>query len=236
MVSLCDLPPFVIDQVIGTRDTSYVVIKLWLCGNRQHHSKLSTGLTFLELQGHPLGTFCFPKLIKHLRSLRMFSISGNWSLIRKGEPHTSLIESLPPTLEHLTLCPEHDVPKLIWNQVIVTQYPRGPSESIDLEALFPRLKSLKFYSWAYFTSDFFPALPSSLTSLDASIELTPSDTILMSALPPNLRILRTITRWRFDSADENASFEAPQLFEFSSKPSILGIFLKRPTMGYSKTH
>ena len=55
MQTIADLPPFAIDQIIGHRDTSYVVIKLWLCGFRKLHSKLSEGLTFLELRGHPAG-------------------------------------------------------------------------------------------------------------------------------------------------------------------------------------
>ena len=220
MVSLCDLPPFVIDQVIGTRDTSYVVIKLWLCGNRQLHSKLSTGLTFLELQGHPLGTFCFPKLIKHLQSLRMFSIFCSGPLIRTGESPTSLIESLPPTLERLELF-DDDAPKLIWNHGIVTQYPRGPSESIDLETLFPRLRTLILCSEIQFiTSDVFPALPSSLVDLYMRVRLSSSDTVLMSALPPNLQKMPMRITWVFDGADENASFEAIR-HNFSSAPPSL---------------
>ena len=200
MVSLCDLPPFVIDQVIGTRDTSYVVIKLWLCGNRQLHSKLSAGLTVLELYGNPFESFCFPKLIQHLRSLRTFVISGIGSLIRTGESPTSLVESLPPTLTKLHLHASDGWQKLIWNHGVVTQYPRGPSQTIDLEALFPHLHTLVLSSsdTAVFHNavSVFPALPSSLTSLTMPIFISSSDTILMSALPPALRHLPGKLRWR----------------------------------------
>ena len=224
MLSLGALPPFVLDQIIGTRDTSYVVIKLWLCGNRKLHTKLSEGLTVLELKGHPHGTFCFPKLIKHLRSLRRFAISGGGSLIHDGDSHTSLIKSLPPTLGLLNITAEKDWTKLIWNHGMVTQYPRGPSETIDLETLFPRLHTLKMSGdeTQFITSDVFPALPSSLVSLHAQIRLSSSDTVLMSALPPKLRKITMPITWTFEYTDNDASFESLRR-NFSSAPPSLQI-------------
>lgn len=57
MQLVSDLPPYVLDQILGACDSSYVFIKLWLCGDRKLNDKLSMGLTLLDLKCHRIVGF-----------------------------------------------------------------------------------------------------------------------------------------------------------------------------------
>ena len=198
MTSFSDLPPFALDQIIGTRDTSYVVIKLWLCGDFKLHNKLSTGLTFLELKNHPYGAFTVPKVISHLQSLRHLSLHSRKELFNVYD--TALcreaIRSWPSSLESLSI-QSADTWKSCLFQSETSRYTRGTSRAIEFETLFPRLRSLTFGAVGFtlsLDSSFFAALPASLTELDVPIDVkAPFDTFL--SLPPTIRLLKGRLQW-----------------------------------------
>lgn len=200
MPKISDLPPFVIDQIVGNNDTSYVVIKLWLCGDSNLHNKLATGLTFLDLKLHRLGACLFPKVILQLQALRHFSLKTHSDLVKDSSHWSEIMQSLPSTLESLSLCgTAQDLHACVWSSRVPIRYARGKSFAIDFEALFPRLHTLKLVPfWVTLTSsltnDLFAALPSSLTVLDVPIEFT-APFQPFSTLPPNIRHLQGIVTW-----------------------------------------
>lgn len=84
---------------------------------------------------------------------------------------------------------------LLGTQIVWTVYPRGESEFIELETLFPRLHTLTLdtnplsYEPIYeVSSDLFVVLPTSLTRLDVPIHLEydKSNTTVLARLPPNI--------------------------------------------------
>ena len=187
MLILSHLPAHIIAAIIGVRDTSYVVIKLWLCGSFQLNTKLSKGLTYLDLDCHQFGSFKLPRMIFQLTNLRHLSISSP-SLTTCNSEWPKIMRSLPQNLEFLSVLNNwksghHKIENgadldCIWNwdsdgiHKIETDFPRGKSCAIDFASLFPRLHTLHVLSTRpCLSSDLFPALPTSLTYLDASIEL-----------------------------------------------------------------
>lgn len=102
MQAISDLPPFVIDQILGFRDTSFVVIKLWLCGDKRFNAKLSEGLTYFHLQSHPYAKPKFPRIVSNLRSLRHFSIFAYGSLAPQHK-WPGIVRSWPSSLESLAI-------------------------------------------------------------------------------------------------------------------------------------
>lgn len=208
MLLLCDLPSFVIDQILRSKDASYLAIKLWLCGNQRLCSKLSQGLTFLELHDHPLGASCFPKMVFKLQALAHLYISSPQSLVRLLHEWQSILRSLPNTLESLTIVGAFDPSNLDAEcDLITTKYPRGASHAIELDSLFPRLHTLVIPTGTH-SSNLFPALPSSLTRLDATIHMRydqgPSH---FSRLPPSLLQLNGRLSWFIPKSGEAAVAE-----------------------------
>lgn len=204
MQVISDLPPFVIDQILGSNDVSYLAVKLWLCGDKNLQDKLAKGLTLLELTCHPFGSFLVPQMVTELRALRRFSI---FTADKDGMSNNSvedwpkLMRSLPNTLESLGV---HSYFPFYENldkndNPIVTTYPRGASSAIELETLFPRLHTLILTAREEITSDLFPALPSSLTHLGAVVVLKyHSETKHFSRLPPGLQHLKGLVTWDLD--------------------------------------
>ena len=204
MLLLSDLAASVIGHILGQSDSSYLVIRLWLCGSKLLQRKLSTGVTFLDLKCHPLGSFPFPQVVSQLRQLRHISISTVLDL-RQGPTWPEILRSLPTTLESLAIA-ARDFRVCYANinrttdHPIQTTYSRGQSAAVELDRLFPRLHTLALSSTTSFraraTSDLFPALPSSLTRLDAPLALdydkAPSH---LSKLPPNIMYLNKSISW-----------------------------------------
>ena len=193
MTSISDLPPFALDQILGRRDTSYVIIKLWLCGDFKLQSKLATGLTFLELKNHPFGTCLVPAVISHLRSLRHLSLDSPSKLAKDSSDWSEILRSWPNSLESLSIRSTDNWQHCLW-QPSATHYTRGVSRAIEFETLFPRLQTLAFPSHNdtrphFIAASLFAALPSSLTVLDAPIMFTAPFEPL-SSLPPTIRSVR----------------------------------------------
>lgn len=204
IASISDLPSFVIDQIIGTRDTSYVVIKLWICGDFTLHNKLSNGITFLDLKSHPLRACRVPVVISHLRNLRHLSLYSRASFNKHPWKWRRIIRSWPNSIEFLSLYSSDQWQHCLWRRH-ETHYTRGVSRAIELETLFPHLHTLVLGNPKTkddplppcIDSSLFAALPSSLTVLDAFIMFIPPYEPL-SSLPPNIRHLKGPTLWTLD--------------------------------------
>ena len=217
MFVISDFPPSVIDQIVGVQDTSYVVIKLWLCGNLNLNDKLSNGLTCLNLECHPLGDCRFPRLVSQLTSLRHLHIGSQANLVETEYDWPEIMRSLPSTLESLSIASD-DAEGCIWNWEHFedmsykreTTYTRGESHAIEFETLFPRLHTLKLQpSGDHVSADLIPALPASLTHLDAPIALHHGwdgeddyfSLPALSKLPPNIVRLDGEISWKWWEAE-----------------------------------
>lgn len=157
MTLISSLPPFLIDQIIGTASTSYVVIKLWLCGDQNFNEKLSKGVTFIDLKSHPLSACEFPRIVSQLQSLRHLSLSTHQGLRDCYSNWPEVVRTFPNTLESLSLSFE-DAGECVWNldskdpyhpirnPAVETTFSRGKSSAIEFETLFPRLRTLTLAS------------------------------------------------------------------------------------------
>ena len=246
MFVISDFPPYVIDQIVGVQDTSYVVIKLWLCGNLNLNDKLSKGLTYLDLKCHQLGYCRFPRLISQLVSLRHLTIRSWGNLAQSPYDWPHIMRSLPNTLESLAIT-SYDFEHSIWNSEDVeyipdfkheTTYTRGKSHAIEFETLFPRLHTLKLNRptrTGLSSSELIPALPASLTHLEAPLMLRYSKSgsdnkngsdgndskqspsiCHLSRLPPNITHLGPIS-WRWEGT---AGFDAMRRDFANAPPSL----------------
>ena len=225
MTSISDFPAFVLDQIIGTRDTSYVALKLWLSGDCKLRNKLAIGLTFIDLKCHPFGDCRVPKVISHLRSLRHISLYSPHSLVETTSEWPEIIRSWPSSLESLSIHSKDEWQQCLW-QANSTHYTRGSSHAIEFETLFPRLQTLalatKGYSLAcpaFIDSSLCAALPSSLTELKVPINFTPPYEPL-SSLPPNIRHLRGQISWSFGNMNEDDALDELRKC-FANAPSSL---------------
>lgn len=225
---LSDLPPFVFDQILGNSDASYLVIRLWLVGDKTLQDKLSRGLTYLDLKRHRFALCHIPHMIARLRSLRHFSHYAETSLRALYLPYClpARLRSLPSTLEYLAL---NDIPfnaDEAFNRIEST-YSRGASVVIELETLFPNLHTLKLKIAPH---DLFPALPTSLTRLEGHISLdyfSGADTHSISKLPPGLLHLTGPVDWTLEDRyrSDNAYFLATTSDVYCSEEAVDAIRL-----------
>lgn len=202
---LLDLPPEILDHIIGSRDSSFVVINLWKCGNHLLQKKLASGLTYVHLEGSKFFPSLFPLLLCNLRALRYLSVSSPENLMKSVIGWKAVRSQLSSTLETLRLA-SHDSEHAFFNfapgtdeddpEAIDTQYPRGVSRFIDMEKLFPRLQTLDFGGSSCLQFGDAAALPSTLTHLcvgtfflDYTDEAGAPDKRLVSALPKSLKSL-----------------------------------------------
>lgn len=245
MQVISDLPPHVIDQIIGNPDSSFVVIRLWLCGDKIFNDKLSKGVTLIDLKSHPLSTSTVPRIISQLRSLRHIKLYSSSGLVKEVKEWPGIMRSLPNTLESLAIHSYSDCGYCLLNWSEYTRfnyinYPRGESDVIELETLFPCLHTLTLASTEHATPSYgpslFPALPTSLTRLEAAIELyydSPSSSYL-SQLPPNIVHMTGPISWtRDDDLSEDEFFETIRR-DFANAPPSLETFKPGTSQPWAK--
>lgn len=228
MQVLSDFPPHVLDQIIGNPSTSYTVIRLWLCGDKKFNDKLSNGLTLLNLKSHPISSCILPQMISQLTSLRHLSLFSQTHMLKTVGTWPSFMRSLPNTLESLSIRGDPTFAYCFWNWDENINHTRGASLCIELEKLFPRLHTLtltssKSHQELPMSAELFPALPSSLTRLEAVFKLSYdfNTTSYLSKLPPNLRDLVGPIIWnRDESLSEDEFFEMIRR-DFSEAPASL---------------
>ena len=135
-----------------------LVIKLWKCGDRLLNSKLSAGIThmnLLEMRNIPLRS-TFPRLIFNLRNLRYLRIEARYSIFKTPGELSEVISHLPGSLEKLKIVDVFAlVATLDWSQTpchdeqiddFLLQPYRSSAPPLDLKRILPQLQSLKLRS------------------------------------------------------------------------------------------
>ena len=106
MLPIVDFPSEVLSQIFGSKDSSYLVIKIWLCGSTTLNKKLSNGLARFDLSLHRFATCKFPRLVFEFYNLRHFALRSLKPLRSDPSDWTEVMKSLPKTLVSLSLhCP-----------------------------------------------------------------------------------------------------------------------------------
>lgn len=183
---LNELPPTLLDVILGNHAISYAVIKLWLCGNLALSSRLSRGITYVHLKSLYGAAQCrFPRMLCELRALRYLSISNrDVQLLDNPSDWTFVISRLSGTLETLrirSLDTRHALmnyaptPRHTDLVCIERPFADGTSRLLDMDTLFPRLHTLKLRGFArLYAGDLF-GLPSTLTRFIADLNINYSE-------------------------------------------------------------
>ena len=205
--TLNTLPSEVLGLIISGSNTSFVIVRLWKCGDRLLQSKLSSGSRSVDLKASLVVRTKLPLFFGALRCLTYLSISSRLMIMEDLRDWSTFMFSLPSSLE--TLCIQaRDTYWALLNhapeststeeKLVSTEYPRGRSNLIDLNTLFPRLHTLKLTSSGPLELDptiepsNFPGLPSSLTHLTANFDLVYTEegpNRFLYGLPRSLREL-----------------------------------------------
>ena len=224
--TLASFPPEVIGEIFNGAARCHLVLEMWKCGDRALNSKLAIGVTNIALKSqspkNEVPNSC-PKLIYHLHSLRSLCISVPDS----AKEHRLDLRSLPQTLERLEIDSANGYTSFFSYapnstiedpRYIETDYPRGRSRLIDLNALFPRLLTLKMMP-NYFASRQLPfvetdfaALPATLTCLKV-FEIA-STGHLMRCLPRTLQRIEGSVHWTSDAESALDWQSAPSTLEY----------------------
>lgn len=200
--SLLSFPSEILAHIIELADCPSCLLKLWRTGNAQLQRKLSQGITNVSLRQSWLTSSddsCLPHIIFLLPNLRSLSLYSTEMLMNNHREWLPFLKSLPKTLETLEI-ESRDAQHVFGNydpdldscRRIDTDYPRGTSQLIDIEALFPRLHTLRVVNDEYdqlaIEPRDFGALPSTLTSLSCGSRFEPSSNsnIVFASLPRRL--------------------------------------------------
>lgn len=207
MVKLSAFPPEVLNQILGTYSSSWLVIPLWLCGDSVLRRNIASGLTYVHLRG--LGTvasFPFPRLLLQLRALRHLAIECHEFRINSPIDWLNIFDNLSGLLQTLIILSSNPCPFLnvsrdpLQVNSIETQFKRGSSRWIDLECRFPNLTRLGVRN---IHCDDLAGLPSSLTSFAGPITMpyeTPGGAYA-AALPPSLKFIEGEVRVQNSSSN-----------------------------------
>ena len=166
MLPIVDFPPEVLSQIFGSKYSSYLVIKIWLCGSSQLNKKLSNGLTYLNLALHQFATCKFPRLVFEFQNLRHFAIRSLKNMLNDPSDWTVVMKSLPKTLDSFYLhCPD--------SQHCLSDFEANKENppALNLASLLPCLQMLSITADSALPSDRFAYLPPTLTELTADIRL-----------------------------------------------------------------
>lgn len=198
MKLLADYPPTLLSELFSSKHSSFLVLKLWLCGDATLNQKLRHCISRMHLKdGRTSTRSSFPKLLSQLSGLRHLTILRED--MRLAPSAALLLADLKtlPTLELETLKLHCHEAKYVFRENNDAQDFDNDSDSelnwgfapasqlLDLNELFPKLKTLGLSSMRYLRT-------SSMQSDDAIQTLFESDLI---RLPHSLTKLITPRFW-----------------------------------------
>ena len=218
---LSSFPPELIGHTLNTEDGSFLIVRLWLCGDRRLNAKLVNCMTCVSLASNWSLQFGLPSVLFNLGSLRSLTLKSKGRLMKRPMDWASVLQRLPESLTSLAIESLDCVKSLLnyapqWSPnlplVVTTLYTRGLSQYINLECRFPQLVSLKL-SKSILAIDL-PGLPPTLTYLSARIsQLESGIKPILSVLPRSLRHLKATLESPKSPMEIQDWFDAPPLLE-----------------------
>lgn len=212
------LVPELLDLMLGRPDSSYLVLRLWKCGNRHLQQMLAQGLTYLQLS-HVKGMNSeYPRLLSSLKNLRHLSLKAEGKMMKIHMAWKVELPKLSNKLEVLEIqCQDamfallDFAPGSSGKEIELLQtdrYGRGESHLIDVGRLFPRLHTLKVLNLKNVLTLMphdFAGLPNTLTHISCGrIQKDATDYEFMALLPRSLRTL---------DADVIVNLDPPNILE-----------------------
>ena len=200
---LSQFPPLILDLILRSKSLSYLVLRLWTCGNSQLNLNLAAGITYMNLKASWSLQIGFPSMLLKLRNLRYLSIKVKGKLMRHPLYWKDIVLSLPSSLETLKLvCSDCDyilrnfAPEWTYHtpSYIESDYGTSRSPMIDISQHLTRLTRLEIFGVRgkdpipFFARDL-PVLPSTITDLRVSLQRQ-GHPLMMSLLPQSLIRLR----------------------------------------------
>lgn len=213
---LSRLPPDILGLILSNPSSSYHILHLWSTGDKILAAKLRVCITHVSLRFDKVPLLRLPHVLFELKNLRYLSLYCIGNLMKNPADWSAELTQLPKTLN--TLCIEtKDAAISLLNfapdstttspQYITTVYPRGSSRFIDLDTILPSLLTLKLESsdrvrLATMKDFDFAGLPSSLTSLETHVLLTPGmahKPSSLAELPRSIRKLVGVDAYEHDT-------------------------------------
>lgn len=189
--------------MLSTPSTSFLILRLWRCGNRALQAKLAYGVTHIRLRQLPALNSVWPRMLSSFHNLRSLHLTASNGFSEGPNTVYSELVKLPETLETLDILVPNILSCFELSEDGRPQYP-------PIRDLFPRLKSLSFLEAPKFGSqsrkqvwnwtNFLAQLPSSLTSLSLpDLRFAAPSCSFMSLLPRSLVTLDTCVLLDVDS-------------------------------------
>lgn len=183
---LAAFPSELLGFILSFSSSSYMVLRLWKCGDSLLNSRLARGVTDVEITASDLVSNNLPSLLFSLKSMRHLRVRSNYVLLSSKEQWYSALKQLPSTLETLRFgiatADGHYIPfrrlGFALPETSVTQF--------DLGALFPGLLDVSLYDGYTLPSTQFSELPSTLTRLHVWYSLIASKSLFVKNLPRTL--------------------------------------------------
>lgn len=201
-MSLSRLSSDVLDYILQIQGSSYLVVRLWKCGDRLLNAKLGTGLSNITISQDYFLCFPLPRMLRQLVNLRSASISmAHHDMIFADLRYGMLPKGLQ-SLEIVFTRPK-DTTRPIYGSGAERASLAPATKGLLLETLFPQLLSLHFIvkggeAWIPFAK----TLPSTLTSLRISQAIL-EDTSFIPLLPQSLRQLEATFFLELDFKNES---------------------------------
>lgn len=211
--SLARLPRELLAQILSPAN-SYLVIALYLTGNKALNHKIETGgCVDVRLLDRKMDSKSrFPSLLKNLTHLRRLSIVKHGLLLYPYHLLGKELQKLTPTLQALEIdcfgCCEAllrfpDPPATSSDESTIFNYAKGPSLLWNVGECFPALQELRFGRKvkrifrappAPFRLSDLAALPDSLNHVSINLCFEPFEGDLAAILPRNIQNLE-VTRY-----------------------------------------
>lgn len=198
-------PRDILALILDGTASSFLIINLWKCGNRDLNAKLAKCITHVDLMGDSGWPCRFPLMLGELTSLRHLSICHRIPIVRSPKDWQFIMRKLPEALESLSIRTPQAIASILnyapeWTAsdpiTVDTRYTRGYSKVIDLDRLFPNLHTLELELDdgidIYDLSDFAACLPSKLHTLRIPhLKITKNEASFIAMLPRSLEVLDT---------------------------------------------
>ena len=216
-MELSNFPPEVLALILGGSDVSYLLLRLWKCGNRILNAKLAKSTTAVELRARFKVAYLFrpmPRMLLGLGHLRHLCIVSNASLAFKSSDLLSTLQHLPESLESLEIGSSD-----LHEALLLSSKGENSMPTQNLGNMFPRLTKLALWPFRSthlgiclrLTLSQLAPLPPSLTSFHTSFLYISSLEVLTHHLPSSLIHLDATVELLSDSTSVNWSSHFPHL-------------------------